>query len=360
MTDPTDPTPAGPAPADGAPADAAPAGATPAGPAPADGAPVPPDGAPASPDGAPASPDGAPASPDGAPADATPAGPAPADGVPAPPDGAPADATPSASADARPARPTPAETARPAPVPAASTGEPDPATTPDPSRPAAARMVGKPPGGARRALLPALVLLVVVVGALIAFGLGSPKSHTRLPGNVGETPAGGSFAGGTLVPAKAAPATTLRNYLGQTVSLSQYRGKVVFVTFLYTHCPDVCPLIATDLHATQAALGAANDKVQMIAISVDPKGDTPKAVANFLRVHNLVGRMQYLVGSAAELGRVWAAWNVGSAQDAASPALVDHSALVYGITAKGALTTIYPAQFKPSDLVHDTPLLLAR
>ncbi len=173
-----------------------------------------------------------------------------------------------------------------------------------------------------------------MVGGLAAIVLGSSKPHAKLPGNVGET-AGGSFAGGTLIPAKAAPPTTLRNYLGQTVSLSEYRGKVVFVTFLYTRCPDVCPLIATNLHATQAALGAANAKVQMLAISVDPTGDTPKAVANFLRVHKLVGRIQYLVGSAAELGRVWAAWNVGSARDAASPALVDHSALVYGISANG-------------------------
>jgi protein SCO1/2 len=260
-----------------------------------------------------------------------------------------------------PANPIPAEPTPAGGTPAGAT-PPDlapAAAVPDPAAAPVAGIVGKPPRPVRRALFPAIVLLVIVVGGLVAIGFGS-KSHARLPGNVGETPAGGTFAGGTLVPAKAAPATTLRNYLGQTVSLADYRGKVVFVTFLYTRCPDVCPLIATNLHATQAALGGANDKVQMIAISVDPKGDTPQAVANFLRVHNLVGRMQYLVGSATDLGRVWAAWNVGSARDAASPALVDHSALVYGISAQGALTTIYPAQFKPSDLVHDTPLLLGR
>jgi len=204
-----------------------------------------------------------------------------------------------------------------------------------------------------------LVLLVVIAGLAVVL-IHPTKPKTALPGGVSEAATGDAFDGGTLTPVKPAPATTLRNYLGQTVSLSRYRGKAVFVTFLYTHCPDVCPLIASNLRATQAALGREDAKVQMLAISVDPKGDTRSAVADFLKVHRMVGRMQYLVGSAAQLGRVWAAWNVGSERDASSPELVDHSALVYGISAKGDVTTIYPADFKPSDLVHDTPLLLAR
>jgi len=236
--------------------------------------------------------------------------------------------------------------------------EPVPSTSTSPDRSAGAP-VATTPRRSRRALLSAFVVLVIV-GGLSVLLFGSANPHRQLPGTYAATATGGTFDGGTLIPAKAAPPTSLRNYLGQSVSLSQYRGKVVFVTFLYTRCPDVCPLIATHLHATEVALGAVNAKVQMLAISVDPKGDTPGAVANFLRVHKLVGRMQYLVGSAATLGPVWAAWHVGAAKDASSPALVDHSALVYGISARGALTTIYPSEFKPSDLVHDAPLLLSR
>ncbi|HEX3874096.1 MAG TPA: SCO family protein [Solirubrobacteraceae bacterium] len=230
------------------------------------------------------------------------------------------------------------------PIPPAA-GEP----TPAPLRP-------RPPW---RVLAPVLVILVVLAGfTLLASRPG--KSRTPLPGGVVAAASPGPFDGGTLTPVKPAPPTTLRNYLGEKVSLSQYRGKAVFVTFLYTHCPDVCPLIASNLRATQAALGAENAKVQMLAISVDPTGDTRATVGDFLRVHRLVGRMQYLVGSAAALGRVWAAWNVGSERDAGSPDLVDHSALVYGISATGDVTTIYPADFKPADLVHDTPLLVSR
>jgi cytochrome oxidase Cu insertion factor (SCO1/SenC/PrrC family) len=102
-------------------------------------------------------------------------------------------------------------------------------------------------------------------------------------------------------------------------------------------------------------------KAQIIAVSVDPRGDTPKTVAAFLKVHEMTGRMQYLIGSARELGQVWQRWGVGSERDAQDPDIVNHSALVYGITASGELKTVYiGSSFKPSEIAHDVPLLAAQ
>jgi cytochrome oxidase Cu insertion factor (SCO1/SenC/PrrC family) len=95
-------------------------------------------------------------------------------------------------------------------------------------------------------------------------------------------------------------------------------------------------------------------------VSVDPQGDTRKAVAGFLARHEMTGRMQYLVGSAHELARVWKAWGVGSEKDAQKPEFIDHSGLIYGITASGKRTTLYSPSFKPADIAHDVPLLAAR
>ena len=134
----------------------------------------------------------------------------------------------------------------------------------------------------------------------------------------------------------------------------------MLVTFLYTNCPDICPLIASNLRVALNMLGAQASKVQVIAVSVDPRGDTPAAVARFLHAHEMVGRMQYLIGSAAELSRTWAAWDVGATPEVGQPQLVAHSALVYGISASGRLTTIYPASFEPSEIAHDVPRLAAQ
>jgi protein SCO1 len=207
--------------------------------------------------------------------------------------------------------------------------------------------------------LPALVVLLVVVAALSFLLVKSPAKPV-LPGGAQQSAAGEGFYGTLALPAKQAPTIHLRNYLGQPVTLSQYRGKAVLVTFLYANCPDICPLIASNLRVALNLLGRRASEVQVIAVSVDPRGDTPANVARFVREHEMVGRMQYLIGSAAELAPTWAAWNVGSEREVGQPDLVAHSALVYGITASGTLKTIYPATFEPSEIVHDVPKLAAQ
>ena len=138
-------------------------------------------------------------------------------------------------------------------------------------------------------------------------------------GSSGDTPSASRRsldhfdAAAVLEPARPAPPLALRNYLGQPVNIDSYRGKAVLVTFLYTNCPDICPLITSDLRVALNLMGPKTaSKVQIIAVSVDPRGDTPKAVAAFLARHGMTGRMQYLIGSRKELSRVWKAWGVGS------------------------------------------------
>jgi protein SCO1/2 len=205
-------------------------------------------------------------------------------------------------------------------------------------------------------ILLSLVALVVVAG-VVALVTTSGSSGTKAITASGAT--NGSYrAEAELSPATQAPPIALRNYLGQPVNIDQYRGKAVLVTFLYTNCPDVCPLITSNLRVAQNLMGAkVASKAQIIAVSVDPKGDTRKAVAAFLARHEMTGRMQYLVGDTHELARVWKAWGVGSERDAQQPQFINHSGLIYGITASGKRTTLYSASFKPADIAHDVPLL---
>lgn len=221
------------------------------------------------------------------------------------------------------------------------------------------------PGGGRpqRALWPRLVLplalLLGIIGGLSFAFVNGPGKPT-LPAGAQQSAAGDGFFGTLAVPAKPAPPIDLHNYMGQPVTLGEYRGKAVLVTFLYTNCPNICPLITANLRVVLKLLGAEQAKVQIIAVSVDPRGDTPAAVARFLQAHEMTGRMQYLIGSATQLSRAWAAWSVGSTREVGQPDVIAHSALVYGITASGKLKTIYPATFEPSQIVHDVPRLAAQ
>ncbi|MGP0101326.1 MAG: SCO family protein [Solirubrobacteraceae bacterium] len=207
--------------------------------------------------------------------------------------------------------------------------------------------------------LPALAALLGIVAGL-SFVLVRGPGKPALPGGAQQTAAGSGYYGTLALPAEQAPPIHLRNYLGRPVTLSEYRGKAVLVTFLYANCPTVCPLITSNLRVALNMLGRRDSEVQVIAVSVDPRGDTPANVARFVSEHGMTGRMQYLIGSAAELAPTWAAWHVGSSREVGQPDLVAHSALVYGISAGGRLTTIYPATFEPSEIAHDVPRLAAR
>jgi cytochrome oxidase Cu insertion factor (SCO1/SenC/PrrC family) len=82
-------------------------------------------------------------------------------------------------------------------------------------------------------------------------------------------------------------------------------------------------------------------------------------VAQFLALHGMTGKMKYLLGSASALAAVWQKWGIGSRRETADPALVAHTALVYGITGGGKIATIYASSFNPSEVVHDVPILAA-
>ena len=205
-----------------------------------------------------------------------------------------------------------------------------------------------------RAALPIGLLLLIAVsiagcGRGTASGSGSGSGSTK-------------FAGINAVPSKPAPPLVLNDSLGHRVDLSQYRGKAVLVTFIYDHCPDICPLIVGNLHTAQAELGPKASDLQIIAVSVDPRGDTPKTVKAFLAAHQMTGRMEYLIGSPAQLERTWSDWSIvaKSSPSRGNPDAVEHSALIYGINGSGRMTTLYPSNFKPQQIVHDVPILASQ
>lgn len=219
------------------------------------------------------------------------------------------------------------------------------------------------PTGPRRGRLDPRVLGVLVMLILIAGGVAllTSSGKSKLVAGASTAKNSGFTAAGTFSPPRPAPPIALRNYLGQPVNIDSYRGKAVLVTFLYTNCPDVCPLITSQLRVAQNLMGPAlAAKLQIIAVSVDPRGDTPKAVAKFLARHGMTGRMLYLIGSAKELARVWRVWGVGSEQDANQPQFVNHTGIVFGVSASGEQTTFYSPEFKPSEIAHDVPLLASR
>lgn len=197
-----------------------------------------------------------------------------------------------------------------------------------------------------------LVLVVAVGGGILlhnhAQDANSPRASSRtLQGTPLNDPA---------------PAFTLRDQTGASVSLAALRGRPVVLTFLYTHCPDVCPLTAEKLHTAARTLGADAAKVSWLAVSIDPAGDTPASAAAFVATHHLIGRLQFLLGGTSQVSPVWNAYHIPVQPEPVSPGkptVVDHLLGLYLIDRAGQERVYMGDDFDPAVLSADLRLLLA-
>jgi protein SCO1/2 len=201
-------------------------------------------------------------------------------------------------------------------------------------------------------LILALCSLAVIVGIAVLRPGGSSSQTTQTRFVVGET-----LPDQHSDPAPRMRLTDARSGAGfDTASLA---GKPYMVTFLYTHCPDVCPLIGAELQQMLSQLGPAAKRTAVVALSVDPTGDTPAAVKDWLRVHREPANFRYLIGDEGELRPYWNAWHVGP-QIPGDPDS-SHSAAIYLVGADGNLKGLISAgqQIPSSQLTGDMKALLS-
>ncbi|MBS1878059.1 MAG: SCO family protein [Actinobacteria bacterium] len=196
------------------------------------------------------------------------------------------------------------------------------------------------PARSRRPVATAALLTCAALSALVLSGCGGGGSETaaaslpRLPG-------------ADAVPARPAPPIELTDYHGHRVDLAQLRGKPVLVAFLYTHCHDLCPIVAAKVHTAYAHLDPAQRPL-FLAVSVDPAHDTAASAAAFNRRHRTVGEIDWLLGSRQELEKVWEAWSVKPEHSRAAPEQIEHSAEIFAVDPQGRIRALYPPEFKPA------------
>jgi protein SCO1/2 len=195
--------------------------------------------------------------------------------------------------------------------------------------------------------------IVASAAAVALAGCGGSSTTDDTASTAGAV-AGSQLRGQPWANATHAPDFALRDQSGQWVSLSAHKGRWVALTFLFTSCPDVCPLIATELNKVLKRIGPTRDELEVLAVSVDPANDTRAAVRRYVRVHRLLGQFHYLIGTRKQLAPVWRSYSVKPTKLAG--ALV-HSAFVLLIDPRGAARLVYPADVKAAALLHDLRLM---
>jgi protein SCO1/2 len=130
----------------------------------------------------------------------------------------------------------------------------------------------------------------------------------------------------------------------------------VLVTFLYTHCVDVCPLVASALNDGLRSLPpSARSHVRVLAVSVDPAHDTPAAVRRFVAEHRLLPQFRYLTGTLAQLRPVWQAYNVLTVPGTNR---VSHSAFTVLVDPHGLMRAYFDSSVTSSAVLRNVRAVL--
>ena len=157
-----------------------------------------------------------------------------------------------------------------------------------------------------------------------------------------------------------APSFMLTTQDNAQLKLTDLRGKVVAVTFIFTTCKDTCPVLTAKLVGVQRKLAAdVSPNVAFVAISLTPKHDTPDVLKAYADAHNAdLSRWSFLTGDAKQIQALAKQYGVfvkakKSADD------VDHGFLTSIIDRAGIIRVQYMGvRFEPSELLADLQALV--
>jgi protein SCO1/2 len=145
----------------------------------------------------------------------------------------------------------------------------------------------------------------------------------------------------------------------KTVSLTDFKSKVVLLFFGYTSCPDVCPTTLQKLRDVVKTLGNTSQNVQVLMVSVDPEKDTAKRINGYLSMFDtsfvgLTGVLKDITTTASQYGVFFEKRTYNEK----GGYLVDHTATVLLIDPDGFLRVIYPYNATADAIADDIMYIL--
>jgi protein SCO1/2 len=167
----------------------------------------------------------------------------------------------------------------------------------------------------------------------------------------------GAFKAGQFNPPREAPDFSLQGTDGRELRMSRYRGKVVLLSFGYSHCTAVCPVTLATLAAALRQLGPAAADVQVLYVTVDPERDVQARLQAFLQ--NFDATFMGGTGTPGQLASVRENYGVSAQKIPTRDGYTySHSSFTYLIDRHGRIRALMPYGHRPEDYVNDLTILL--
>jgi protein SCO1/2 len=134
---------------------------------------------------------------------------------------------------------------------------------------------------------------------------------------------------------------TLEDQRARPFRFQSLRGRVAIVTFAYTTCPDVCPLLTATMRQTQESLNRDERlSTYFVTVTTDPEIDTPHVLAAYAKRYGAdLTDWVFLAGDETALKKVWKNFGVGVSRKARG--LIDHTTLTALVDRGGTMRIAY-------------------
>jgi len=214
----------------------------------------------------------------------------------------------------------------------------------------------------RRGIVLVTLLLAAASSGLSGCGSSNNATTTTTAPAAARAPQDG-LRGLIPTPLPVKPSFVLPDTSGRLYNLdAATRGKLTYLFFGYTHCPDACPAamsyLAYALHQQPASI---RRQVSVVFVTVDPARDTGPVLRRWLDHYNRsfvgvtgtlrqIGNLEHAAGIPTAIKDPNAGKNAGYQ--------VEHSSFLFAYSPDGRAHVVYAQGFKPSDYAHDLPLLL--
>ena len=193
------------------------------------------------------------------------------------------------------------------------------------------------PQAVRQSVATAGIQSVASVGAIGVIILGAAPMAVAQASPVADTILAQSIDGSSNPVDFPAPAFSLTDQDGRSVTLASLRGKVVLLTFLDDTCSVDCPLIAQEFRQAGQLLGADTARVELVAINYNPLDTQVSYIQAFDHQEGMAGvpNWRYLTGTLAQLQQVWRQYAIVPPEILPAGSMIGHGDYAFVIDQAG-------------------------
>ena len=128
---------------------------------------------------------------------------------------------------------------------------------------------------------------------------------------------------------------------GAGVEFRKLRGRPLVINFMYTSCPDICPLLTASLKILRSRMTPVETEgIPFLSITTDPEIDSPKVLKAYSKRHEAdAPNWSWLTGEPRDLAPVWQGFGVSVKRLAKG--LIEHTTLTVVADAQGFMRFAY-------------------